>query len=177
MKVRAAPKAALSPARLCISIVAPTKVEEAKAALEQGDFERGLRLIEEAEAEQPNDPGARELYIVTHLARAIRLSDKAREARREDLLRRKIEYDVEFQDSPGVAESFDRATAAIEDVLRVDSKHWKAQMLKAALLFRRDREAGRPAALEILHALAAADPANRSEERRVGKECRSRWWE
>ena len=160
MKVRAAPKAALSPARLCISIVAPTKVEEAKAALEQGDFERGLRLIEEAEAEQPNDPGARELYVVTHLARAIRLSDKAREARREDLLRRKIEYDVEFQDSPGVAESFDRATAAIEDVLRVDSKHWKAQMLKAALLFRRDREAGRPAALEILHALAAADPAN-----------------
>src|SRR5437870_5634245 len=104
MKVRAAPKAALSPAHLCSSIVAPTKVEEAKAALEQGDFERGLRLIEEAEAEQPNDPGARELYVVTHLARAIRLSDKAREARREDLLRRKIEYDVEFQDSPGVAD-------------------------------------------------------------------------
>jgi len=160
MKVRAARKAGLSPTRLCISIVAPTKVEEAKAALDQGEFERGLRLIEEAEAEQPEDPAARELYVVTHLARAIRLSDKAREARRADLLRRKIEYDVEFQDSPGVVESFDQATAAIEDVLRVDPTHWKARMLKAALLFRRDRESGRPAALEILHGLAAADPTN-----------------
>src|SRR3989442_8011907 len=160
MKVRAARKAGLSPTRLCVSIVAPTKVEEANAALDQGEFERGLRLIEEAEAEQPDDPAARELYVVTHLARAIRLSDKAREARRADLLRRKIEYDVEFQDSPGVVESFDQATAAIEDVLRVDPKHWKAQMLKAALLFRRDRQSGPPAPLEILHRLAAADPTN-----------------
>src|SRR3989442_3276622 len=174
MKVRAARKAGLSPTRLCVSIVAPTKVEEANAALDQGEFERGLRLIEEAAAEQPEDPAARELYIVTHLARAIRLSDKAREARRADLLRRKIEYDVEFQDSPGVVESFDQATAAIEDVLRVDPKHWKARMLKAALLFRRDREAGRPAALEILHALAAADPANQQGPltiRKIGRPC------
>src|SRR5437667_10252369 len=160
MKVRAARKAGLSPTRLCISIVAPTKVEEAKAALDEGEFERGLRLIEEAEAEQPEDPAARELYVVTHLARAIRLSDKAREARRADLLRRKIEYDVEFQDSPGAVESVDQATAAIEDVLRVDPTQWKARMLNAALLFRRDREPVRPAALEILHGLAAADPTN-----------------
>src|SRR5438552_12794574 len=146
MKVRAARKAGLSPTRLCISIVAPTKVEEAKAALDQGEFERGLRLIEEAEAEQPEDPAARELYVVTHLARAIRLSDKAREARRADLLRRKIEYDVEFQDVPEVARTFDEAIAAIDDVLRVDPAHWKARMLKAALVFRRDRDAGRPEA-------------------------------
>src|SRR3989442_12349298 len=158
MKVRAARKAGLSPTRLCVSIVAPTKVEEAKAVLDQGEFERGLRLIEEAEAEQPDDPAARELYVVTHLARAIRLSDKAREARRADLLRRKIEYDVEFQDSPGVVESFDQATAAIEDVLRVDPKHWKARMLKAAPLLRRDRQSGPPAPLEILHGLAGAAP-------------------
>jgi len=140
--------------------VAPTKVEEAKAALDQGAFERGLRLIEEAAAEQPDDPEARDLYVVTHLAKAIRLSNDAREARRQDLLRRKVEYDEEFQDSPGVVRAFEKAVAAIEDVLRVDPNHWKARMLKAALLFRRDRESGRPAALEILHALAAADPSN-----------------
>src|SRR2546425_12251852 len=107
MKVRAAREAGLSPTRLCVSIVAPTKVEEAKAALDQGEFERGLRLIEEAEAEQPDDPAARELDVVTHLARAIRLSDKARAARLADLLRRKIAYDVEFHDCPGVVETFD----------------------------------------------------------------------
>ncbi len=110
--------------------------------------------------EQPNDPEARELYAVVHLARAIRLSDKAREARREDLLRREIDYEEEFHDSPAVAQSFEAALAAIEDVLRVNPNHWKAQMLKAALLFRRDRESGRRAAVEILHALAAADPTN-----------------
>src|SRR3989442_15502934 len=107
MKVRAARKAGLSPTRLCVSIVAPTKVEEAKAALDQGEFERGLRLIEEAEAEQPADPAARDLYVVTHPARAIRLSDTARDARPADLLRRKLEYDAEFHDSPGVVEPCD----------------------------------------------------------------------
>src|SRR5947199_5155901 len=101
-----------------------------------------MGLVEAALSEQPDDPSARELYVVTHLARAIRLSDKAREARRADLLRRKIESDVEFQDSPRVVESFDQATAAIEGVLRVDPKHWKADMLKAALLFRRQRDSG-----------------------------------
>ena len=34
-------------------------------------------------------------------------------------------------------------------------------MLKAALLFRRDRESGRPAALAILRGLSAADPSNK----------------
>jgi tetratricopeptide (TPR) repeat protein len=141
--------------------MARTKFEEAKAALERGAFEEALSLSEAAQSEQPEDPQARELYAVTHLAKAIRLSDKAREARRTDLLRREIDYDVEFQDTPEVSQVFEEALAAIEDVLRVDPNHWKAKMLKAALLFRRDRGSGRPAALAILQGLSAADPANK----------------
>ncbi len=114
-----------------------TKVAEAKAALERGEFDAAFRLSAEAQAELPEDPEARELYAVIHLAKAIRLSDHAREARRLDLLHREIDYDVEFQDSPEVARA------------------------KAALVFRRDRESGRPQALEILHALAEADPTNK----------------
>ncbi|TLZ81528.1 MAG: hypothetical protein E6K03_10165 [Methanobacteriota archaeon] len=152
-----------------------TKVDEAKAALERGQFDAAFRLSEEAQTEQPEDPAAREMYAVVHLARAIRLSDRAREARRQDLLRREIEYDEEFQDSPEVARAYDEAAqdspevaraydeaaAAIDDVLRVAPDNWKARMLKAALVFRRDRESGRPQALEILEALAAADPTNK----------------
>jgi tetratricopeptide (TPR) repeat protein len=141
--------------------VTSTKVAEAKAALERGEFDTAFRLSAEAQAELPEDPEARELYAVIHLARAIRLSDHAREARRLDLLHREIEYDVEFQDSPDVARAYDEATAAIDDVLRVAPDHWKARMLKAALVFRRDRDSGRPQALEILHALAEADPTNK----------------
>ena len=138
-----------------------TKVEEAKAALERGEFDAAFRLSEEAQTEQPEDPTAREMYAVVHLARAIRLSDRAREARRQDLLRREIDYDEEFEDSPEVARAYDDAAAAIDDVLRVAPDHWKARMLKAALVFRRDRESGRPQALEMLQALAAADPTNK----------------
>ena len=141
--------------------MAQTKFDEAKAALERGAFEEALHLSEAAQSERPEDPQARELYAVTHLAKAIRLSDKAREARRTDLLRREIDYDVEFQDTPEVSRVFEEALAAIEDVLRVDPNHWKAKMLKAALLFRRDRGSGRPAALAILQELSAADPANK----------------
>ncbi|TLZ97308.1 MAG: hypothetical protein E6J97_08170 [Methanobacteriota archaeon] len=138
-----------------------TKVDEAKAALERGDFDAAFRLSEEAQTEAPEDSAAREMYAVIHLARAIRLSDRAREARRQDLLRREIDYDEEFQDSPEVARAYDEAAAAIDDVLRVAPDHWKTRMLKAALVFRRDRESGRPVALEILQALAAADPTNK----------------
>ncbi len=141
--------------------VTSTKVDEAKAALERGDFDAAFRLSEEAQTEQPEDSAAREMYAVIHLARAIRLSDRAREARRQDLLRREIDYDEEFQDSPEVARAYDEAAAAIDDVLRVAPDHWKTRMLKAALVFRRDRESGRPVALEILQALAAADPTNK----------------
>jgi len=141
--------------------VTSTKVDEAKAALERGEFDAAFRLSEEAQAETPEDPAARELYAVIHLARAIRLSDRAREARRQDLLRREIDYDEEFQDSPEVARAYDDAAAAIDDVLRVAPDHWKARMLKATLLFRRDRESGRPQALEILQSLTTADPTNK----------------
>jgi tetratricopeptide (TPR) repeat protein len=141
--------------------VTSTKVDEAKAALERGEFDTAFRLSEEAQAEAPEDPAARELYAVIHLARAIRLSDRAREARRQDLLRREIDYDEEFQDSPEVARAYDDAAAAIDDVLRVAPDHWKTRMLKATLVFRRDRESGRPQALEILQSLATADPTNK----------------
>src|SRR6267378_3956213 len=68
--------------------MAQTKFDEAKAALERGAFEEALHLSEAAQSERPEDPQARELYAVTHLAKAIRLSEKAREARRTDLFRR-----------------------------------------------------------------------------------------
>ncbi len=138
-----------------------TKVSEAKDALERGDFEHALRLAEDAVTETPDDPEARELYAVTHLAKAIRLSDRAREARRQELIRRAIEYDVEFEDDPDVTRAFDEALAVIGDVLRVQPGHWKALLLKASLVFRKDRAAGRPQALEILAALAEADPTNK----------------
>ena len=141
--------------------MAPTKLDEAKAALDRGDFEAAFRLAEEVQAEHPEDPETRELYAVTHLAKAIRLSEKAREARRSDLRSRKIDYDQEFHDSAEVDRAFADALAAIEDVLRVDPAHWKARMLKAALLFRQDRETGRPAALVILRDLASEDPTNK----------------
>src|SRR5439155_595737 len=83
------------------------------------EFEEAFRLSEEAQTEGPDDPAARELYAVIHLARAIRLSDRAREARRQDLLRREIDFDEEFQDGPEVARAYDDAAAAIDDVLRV----------------------------------------------------------
>lgn len=136
-------------------------LEEAKAALDRGDFEGALALMKAAYDASPADPDVRELYAAVHLARAIRIADRAREARRQDLLRRQIDYDVEFDDSPDVARAYDEALAAIDDVLSVQPNHWKSLMLKASLLFRRDRDAGRPAALEILRRLESADPTNR----------------
>src|SRR5205809_6926918 len=100
-----------------------------------------MGLVEAALSEQPDDPSARELYAVTHLARSIRLSDKAREARRTDLLRREIDYDHEFHDVPEVARTFAEAIPASDDVLRVHPAHWKWRLLKAAWVSRRHREA------------------------------------
>src|SRR5919197_3775355 len=135
-------------------------LSRAREALERGRFEEALRLVEAARSEAPEDPEIRDLYASTHLARAIRLSDAARESRRLDLGRREIEYEEEFQDAPETVKAFQQALAAIEEVLRVEPKHPKAQMLKAALLFRQDRESGRPKALDLLRRLAADDPAN-----------------
>jgi tetratricopeptide (TPR) repeat protein len=141
--------------------VTAEKLHQAKEALEQGKFDQALRLVEAARAERPDDPEVRGLYVDTHLARAIRLSNVAREARRKELLHRDIEYEQEFQDTQETALEFERALAAIDEVLRVDQGHSKARMLKAALAFRQDRESGRPKALEILRQLAADEPANK----------------
>lgn len=137
------------------------KMKQAQEALAQGKFDEALALLEDARADNPDDPEIRGLYAATHLARAIRLSNAAREARRLDLQRREIEYEEEFQDTPDTARAFDEAMAAIEEVLRVDPRHSKARMLKAALVFRQDRDSGRPKALEILRQLAADEPNNR----------------
>jgi len=141
--------------------VTSTKLDEAKAALERGAFEEALRLVEVAHSDHPDDAQTRELYAVTHLAKAIRLSENARKARQAALERREIDYEEEFEDDPQVSHTFDEALAAIEDVLHVEPTHWKARMLKASLLFRRDRGVGRPQALAILHELAAAEPTNK----------------
>ena len=136
-------------------------IDRAKEALERGDVEGARAQVDRAFAETPDDPEVRELYSSLHLARAIRLAAVAREARRKDIVSRDIPYDEEFQDSPEVARHFEEALAAMDEVLMAVPGHEKAQMTKAAILFRRDREGGRPQALEILQAVAAANPANR----------------
>lgn len=135
--------------------------EEARNALDRGDAEGARDRIARAYEANPTDPAVRELYAGLLLAQAIRLAAQAREARRADILRRNIGYDEEFHDSPDVAKLFDEALAAHDEVLRVDASHEKARMMKAALLFRRDRAAGRVQALEILRAILAAHPGNR----------------
>lgn len=134
---------------------------QAKAALEAGHPEEARVLADRAHVEHPEDPEARELYMALHLAQAIRLSAKAREARRDDVVRRNIPYDTEFEDAPDVRKAFDEADAALDAVLAADPRHEKALMMKASLLFRRDRVQGRGPALEILRGIAAANPANR----------------
>lgn len=135
--------------------------DAARAALEGGQPERARELADRAFAQDPADREVVELYALLHLARAVRLAAAAREARRQDIVRRDIPYDEAFEDGPDVARAFDAALAAVEDVLRADPHHEKALMAKASLLFRRDRESGRPAALEILRPLEAANPENR----------------
>ncbi len=134
---------------------------QAREALERGRADEARTLADRAYAATPEDPEARGLYTTLHLALAIRLAAEAREARREDIVRRKIGYDEEFEDGPEVVRAFDAAAAALDEVLAADPKDEKALMMKASLLFRRDRAKGREPALEILRALVAANPANR----------------
>lgn len=131
-----------------------------KAALERSQADEARTLVDRAYLEHPEDAGVREMYAALHLATAIRLSARARELRRQDILSRDIPYDVEFEDGPDVAKAFDEAAAAIDEVLRVDPRHEKALTMKASLVFRRDRTAGRPEALAILEGIAASNPAS-----------------
>lgn len=135
--------------------------EQARKALDRGDAEAARAFIDQAFAQTPGDADVRELYASLHLARAIRMAAIARETRRQDVVRRDIPYDQEFQDSPEVARAFGDALAAVDEVLKAAPDHEKARMMKASILFRRDRESGRPQALEILQAIAAAHPASK----------------
>jgi tetratricopeptide (TPR) repeat protein len=136
-------------------------VSQAKAALADGDPERARALADRAYAAHPDDAGALEVYSVLHLAQAIRLSAAAREARRKSIVARGIRYDEEFSDDADVERAFDEAARAIDAVLAADPSNEKALMMKAALLFRRDRVTGRPASLEILRRIAQTNPENR----------------
>lgn len=149
--------------------VASDAYEEARAALDRGEAERARELADRAYEQDPTDHDVVELYALLHLARAVRLAAAAREARRADIVRREIPYEETFEDTPDVARAFDRALAAVDDVLRADPRHEKALMTKAALLFRRDRESGRPQALEILRALLEGNPGNRQVAMAVKK--------
>lgn len=145
-----------------------------KAALEQSHAEEARGLVDVAYREHPEDPGVREMYAALHLAAAIRLSSRARELRRQDIVAREVPYDTEFEDSPEVARAFDDAAAAIDAVLGVDPKHEKALMMKASLAFRRDRVKGRAEALAILEAIATSNPSNaqvRYAMRKIGTPC------
>ena len=133
----------------------------AKAALEKGQPDEARALADRAYRDHPDDPDARELYTALHLAAAIRLSARAREARRADIVRRNIPYETEFEDAPEVVKAFDEADAALDQVLAADPRHEKALPMRASLLFRRDRTKGREPALEILRAVVAANPATR----------------
>lgn len=141
--------------------MAEDPLAQAKAALERSGPDEARALVDQAYRERPADPEVREMYAALHLARAIRLSSRARELRREDIVSRDVPYDTEFDDSPGVAKAFDDAAAAIDEVLAADPAHEKALMMKASLAFRRNRESGRPEALTILQGIAAGNPANR----------------
>lgn len=134
---------------------------EARDALDHGDAARARELMAKAYEANPADADIRELFTALQLAHAIRLSAQARDARRTQIIKQDVGYDEEFQDSPEVAAAFDRAFAAIEEVLGVDPGHEKALTAKAVLLFRRDRRTGRPAALEILRTIRARHPENR----------------
>ena len=149
-------------------------VAQAKAALADGDSERARGLVDQAYAAHPDDGTAKELYTLLHLARAIRMSAAAREARRQSIVDRGIRYDQEFADTPGVARAFDDASAAIDEVIAVDGRNEKGLIMKAALLFRRDRAEGRDASLAILRQVAEANPENRqvlSAIRKVERPC------
>ncbi len=137
-------------------ILGPTK-----EALLRNAPEEARELVDRVFREHPENAEARELYSALHLARAIRLSSRARELRRQDIAARDIPYDVEFEDSPEVAQAFDEASAAIDEILAANPKHEKALMMKASLAFRRNRATGRPEAVAILEGIAAANPSNR----------------
>ncbi len=156
------------------SDVADDVYEQARQALDRGDAESARTLVDKAFAQKPEDADVRELYTALHLARAIRMAAAAREARRQDIVRRDIPFDQEFQDSEAVAKAFEDALAAVDEVLKAAPDHEKAQMTKASILFRTDRESGRPQALEILHAIVASHPANKQVAytiQRIGRPC------
>ena len=136
-------------------------LERVRSALREGRADEARTLVDEAFRAAPEDPEVRDLFAGLHLAFAIRLATEAREARRRDIVRRNIPYDTEFRDAPEVAAAFDRAAASIDEVLVVRPLDAKALMMKASLAFRRDRERGRPVALEILSGIAEREPGNR----------------
>lgn len=149
-------------------------LQEAESAVERGDAERARQLAAQAFAAEPSNPRARDLHMSLQLARAVRLAAAARDARRREIATRRIPYDVDFEDSPVVARAFEAALEAHDEILRVEPGHEKALMMKAALLFRRERSSGRQAALEILRDVQARHPENRqiaSEIRRIERPC------
>ena len=141
--------------------VADDLLGQARAAVERGDAVAATDLVARAFAADPSDPHVRDLYVGLHLARAIRLAATAREARRADIAKRAIPYDTEFRDSPNVEAAFEEALRAHDDLLGADPGNEKVLVMKAALLFRRDREKGRAEALEILRRIQEVHPENR----------------
>jgi hypothetical protein len=148
-------------------------LEEARAAVARGEADRAHELITKAFEADPADARVRELYTALHLGRAVRLAAHAREARRRDIVARGIGHEEEFEDSPVVARAFHEALAAVDVVLNADPGHEKALMLKAVLLFRRDRASGRPAALEVLERLQSESPGNRQVAYTISKIARA----
>ena len=142
--------------------------------LDRGQADAARELLATAYAANPGESRVRDLYADLLLARAVHLAADARDARRRDIARRRIPYDEEFHDSPDVARAFDTALAAHDDILAVVPDHEKGLMMKATLLFRRDRGTGREAAVRILRDLEAAHPDHRQIAfllRKVGTPC------
>jgi len=134
---------------------------QARDAADRGEAATALDLIGRAYDTEPSDPAVRELYAALHVAKGIRLGASAREARRRDIVRRRLAVGEEFQDPVDVAGAFDEALGMIDRALSADPKNEKALIMKAAVLFRKDREHLRPQALEILRAIEVAHPENR----------------
>ena len=143
------------------SVVGREAYERARAAVDAGRFDEALSAADEAFAKDPTDGPVRELYVGLNLARAIKLTARARDLRRLDIAERGIRREQEFQDSERVREAFQDALASFDKVLAVDPNHEKALTLKASALHRFDRTGRREEALGLLRRVAAANPQNR----------------
>ena len=90
-----------------------------------------------------------------------------------------IAENSEYDDAKNEQAMLEQRIAQMEERVRratvVDENHVNTDVVSVGVLVHvKDQKSGQSVAYQIVGS-AEADPAERSEERRVGKECRSRW--